>query len=39
MKKILIISDGIPGHFNQSNGVALMIGETCECTISTHELS
>ncbi len=39
MKKILIISDGIPGHFNQSNGVALMISETCDCVITTHELS
>jgi len=39
MKKILIISDGIPGHFNQSNGVALMISETCDCAITTHELS
>ena len=39
MKKILIISDGIPGHFNQSNGVALMISELCECAITTHELS
>ena len=39
MKKILIISDGIPGHFNQCKGVALMISETYECSISTHELS
>ena len=39
IKKILIISDGIPGHFNQSNGVALMISETCDCVITTHELS
>ena len=39
MKQILIISDGIPGHFNQSNGVALMISETYECTIATHEMS
>ena len=39
MKKILIISDGIPGHFNQSNGVALMISEICDCAIATHELS
>jgi mitochondrial fission protein ELM1 len=39
MKKILIISDGIPGHFNQSNGVALMISDTCDCSITTHELS
>ena len=39
MKKILIISDGIPGHYNQSNGVALMISETCDCVIKTHELS
>jgi uncharacterized protein len=39
MKKILIISDGIPGHFNQSNGVAFMISETCDCVIETHELS
>jgi uncharacterized protein len=39
MKKILIINDGIPGHYNQSNGVALMISETCDCAITTHELS
>ena len=39
MKKILIISDGIPGHFNQSKGVALMICETSECAITTHEIS
>ncbi|MDB9996315.1 mitochondrial fission ELM1 family protein [Gammaproteobacteria bacterium] len=39
MKKILIISDGIPGHYNQSNGVALMISETRDCVITTHELS
>ena len=39
MKKILIISDGIPGHFNQSNGVAFMMKEIFECTITTHELS
>ena len=39
MKKILIISDGIPGHFNQSNGVAFMISETCDCVITTHKLS
>ena len=39
MKKILIISDGIPGHYNQSNGVAIMISETCDCVITTHELS
>tara|TARA_Y100000748_G_scaffold129809_1_gene108756 strand:- start:5792 stop:6799 length:1008 start_codon:yes stop_codon:yes gene_type:complete len=25
MKNILIVSDGIPGHFNQSNGVALLL--------------
>ena len=39
MKNILIISDGIPGHFNQSNGVAFMIREACDCAISTHEVS
>jgi uncharacterized protein len=39
MKKILIINDGIPGHFNQSNGVAFMIKETRDCAITTHELS
>ncbi len=25
--KALILSDGIPGHFNQSRGVALLLGE------------
>ena len=39
MKRILIISDGIPGHFHQSKGVALMLSETYECAISSHELS
>jgi mitochondrial fission protein ELM1 len=39
MKNILIISDGIPGHFNQSKGVALMLSETNECSISIHEMS
>jgi uncharacterized protein len=39
MKNILIISDGIPGHFNQSNGVALMINEIHQCTIAIHEIS
>ena len=39
MKKILIINDGIPGHFNQSNGVACMMKEIFECAIKTHELS
>jgi uncharacterized protein len=39
MKKILIISDGIQGHFNQSNGVAFMISESCDSVIATHELS
>ena len=39
MKKILIISDGIPGHFNQSKGVALMLSNECECFVTTHEIS
>ena len=39
MKKILIISDGIPGHFNQSKGIGYMISEVCECVITTHEIS
>ena len=39
MKNILIISDGIPGHFNQSNGIAILISELCDCSVKTHELS
>ena len=39
IKNILIISDGIPGHFNQSKGVALMLGESHKCTITTQEIS
>jgi len=39
MKKILIISDGIPGHFNQSKGVALIISEIDECITATHEMA
>ena len=38
MKKILIVSDGIPGHFNQSKGVALMLSETYECNIAINEI-
>jgi len=39
VKKILILSDGIPGHFNQSKGIALLISEICECTTIIHQIS
>jgi len=39
MKKILIIGDGIPGHFNQSKGIASMISEVWECVTIIHEIS
>ncbi len=39
MKNILIISDGIPGHFNQSKGVASMLSKKHPSNISIIELS
>jgi mitochondrial fission protein ELM1 len=39
VKKILIISDGIPGHFNQSQGIALIVSEQHQCSTSTHQMS
>ena len=39
MKNILIISDGIPGHFNQSKGVASILSKTHPSNIHFTELS
>ena len=39
MKKILIIGNAIPGHFNQSKGIGCMISEVCDCVITTQEIS
>jgi len=39
MKNILIISDGIPGHFNQSKGVASILSKKHPSNISIIELS
>tara|TARA_B100001093_G_scaffold495498_1_gene540057 strand:+ start:145 stop:1143 length:999 start_codon:yes stop_codon:yes gene_type:complete len=38
MKNILIISDGIPGHFNQSKGVATILGKRHIARISIVDL-
>ena len=39
LKKILILSDGIPGHFNQSKGIARLLAERFESSITTEEIS
>ena len=39
MKNMLIISDGIPGHFNQSKGVASILSKKHPSNISIIELS
>jgi len=39
MKNILLISDGIPGHFNQSKGVASILSKTHPSNIHLTELS
>ena len=39
MKNILIISDGIPGHFNQSKGVASILSKTHPSNVHFTELS
>ena len=39
MKKILIIGNAIPGHFNQSKAIGCMISEVCDCVITTQEIS
>tara|TARA_B100000287_G_scaffold429641_1_gene483363 strand:- start:824 stop:1822 length:999 start_codon:yes stop_codon:yes gene_type:complete len=39
MKNILIISDGIPGHFNQSKGVASILSKKHPTNVSIIELS
>ena len=39
LKKILILSDGIPGHFNQSKGIARLLAERFECSVTTEEIS
>ena len=33
-KKIIILSDNIPGHFNQSKGIAVLLATQFECSIS-----
>ena len=39
MKNIIIISDGIPGHFNQSKGVVSLLNELHSCNITIHQMS
>ena len=38
MKNILIISDGIPGHANQSKGVASLLAQSYPVNINLHEM-
>ncbi|MDB4112414.1 mitochondrial fission ELM1 family protein [bacterium] len=38
MKNILIISDGIPGHVNQSKGVAYLLSQSYTVNIELHEM-
>lgn len=38
MKNILIISDGIPGHYNQSKGTVTLLSESFEVHSTIHEM-
>lgn len=38
LKKILILSDGIPGHFNQSKGISSLFAQTLEIEEKIHEI-
>ena len=38
MKNITIISDGIPGHVNQSKGVASLLAQSYSLSISEHKM-
>ena len=37
--RILILSDGIPGHVNQSIGICHMLQDETNCTFEVHELA
>ncbi len=39
MKNITIISDGIPGHVNQSKGVAALLAQSYPVNIELHEMT
>ena len=39
MKNIIIISDGIPGHVNQSKGVAVLLAQSFPVNIKLHEMT
>jgi mitochondrial fission protein ELM1 len=39
LKNITIISDGIPGHVNQSKGVAYLLSQSHPVTIELHEMT
>ena len=39
MKNILIISDGIPGHFNQSRGVASLLSNRHSSNIQITDIT
>ena len=39
MKNIIIISDGIPGHVNQSKGVAVLLAQSYPVNIELHEMT
>ena len=38
MKKALIISDSVPGHFNQSIGICTLLSEEIEMEFSIIEM-
>ena len=38
MKKALIISDSVPGHFNQSIGICTLLSEEIEMEFSIVEM-
>jgi len=38
VKNILIISDGIPGHFNQSKGVATILGKRHALNVTISDI-
>ena len=39
LKNITIISDGIPGHLNQSKGVAVLLAQSYRVNIELHEMA
>jgi len=39
LKNITIISDGIPGHVNQSKGVAVLLAQSYPVNVALHEMA